>query len=62
MGGLDTWTWYCFILKYFAQVNETYKCKYIPGIQRADIDHDDLFNCQSKEPSNVEIIKLLFTL
>ncbi|KMZ58513.1 hypothetical protein ZOSMA_76G00690 [Zostera marina] len=44
------------------KVNETYKCKYIPGIQRADIDHDDLFNCQSKEPSNVEIIKLLFTL
>lgn len=44
------------------KVNETYKCKYIPGIQRADIDHDDLFNCQSKEPSNAEIIKILYTL
>ncbi|KAK1304067.1 hypothetical protein QJS10_CPB11g00061 [Acorus calamus] len=37
------------------RVNETYNCRYTPGTSVADIYSDDLFNCQAKDPSLVEM-------
>ncbi|XP_026440715.1 uncharacterized protein LOC113339696 [Papaver somniferum] len=39
------------------KVNETYKCKYTPGISDVDIFPDNLFNCQAKDPSTFDMIR-----
>ncbi|XP_010918083.1 uncharacterized protein [Elaeis guineensis] len=44
------------------KVNETYSCRYILGSQKADLYSDDLFNCHSKEPSTIEMIRRMFIL
>ncbi|PKU67090.1 hypothetical protein MA16_Dca008879 [Dendrobium catenatum] len=38
------------------EVNETYKCTYKLGGQKADIYPDSLFNCQAKDPSTAEML------
>ncbi|XP_020084202.1 uncharacterized protein LOC109707379 [Ananas comosus] len=44
------------------KVNETYNCRYMPGGRKADIYSDDLFNCQTKEPSLAEMTRRIFIL
>lgn len=44
------------------QVNETYKCTYKLGGQKADIYPDSLFNCQAKNPSTAEMVRRFFVL
>lgn len=44
------------------KVNETYNCKYMPGISEVDIYSDSLFNCRTKEPSMFEMIRRSFVL
>ncbi|KAI3915862.1 hypothetical protein MKX01_026500 [Papaver californicum] len=39
------------------KVNETYNCKYTPGISDVDIFPDNLFNCQAKDPSKIDMIR-----
>ncbi|KAK9142787.1 hypothetical protein Syun_012187 [Stephania yunnanensis] len=36
------------------KVNETYDCRYTPGMAKVDIYSDNLFNCQAKGPSSFE--------
>ncbi|KAF3795102.1 hypothetical protein EJ110_NYTH05992 [Nymphaea thermarum] len=38
------------------KVNETYNCKYVPGMSKVDIYTDDLFNCHSEVPSPLELV------
>lgn len=44
------------------EVNETYKCTYTLGSQKADIYTDSLFNCQTKDPSTAEMVRRFFLL
>ncbi|KAI0488393.1 hypothetical protein KFK09_028224 [Dendrobium nobile] len=44
------------------EVNETYKCTYKLGGQKADIYPDSLFNCQAKNPSTAEMVRRFFVL
>ncbi|KAI3833072.1 hypothetical protein MKX03_021350 [Papaver bracteatum] len=39
------------------KVNETYNCKYTPGVSDVDIFPDNLFNCQAKDPSTFDMIR-----
>ncbi|KAI3900010.1 hypothetical protein MKW98_000910 [Papaver atlanticum] len=39
------------------KVNETYNCKYTPGISDVDIFPKNLFNCQAKHPSTFDMIR-----
>ncbi|OVA15193.1 hypothetical protein BVC80_8425g9 [Macleaya cordata] len=39
------------------KVNETYNCWYTPGISNVDIFPDNLFKCQAKYPSMIEMIQ-----
>ncbi|XP_010255761.1 PREDICTED: uncharacterized protein LOC104596357 isoform X2 [Nelumbo nucifera] len=46
------------------KVNETYNCWYTPGFSKVGIYSDNLFNCQTKDPSIVEMMRrssILFT-
>ncbi|KAK9102793.1 hypothetical protein Sjap_020047 [Stephania japonica] len=38
------------------KVNETYDCRYTPGMTKVDIYSDNLFNCLAKGPSSFEIM------
>ncbi|XP_020248116.1 uncharacterized protein LOC109825661 isoform X2 [Asparagus officinalis] len=44
------------------KVNETYNCRYTLGSRKADICPDNLFNCQSKDPSVTELVRRFFIL
>ncbi|KAF5198288.1 exopolysaccharide production negative regulator [Thalictrum thalictroides] len=44
------------------KVNETYNCRYMPGISQVDIYSDSLFNCNAKDPSIAEMVKRYFIL
>ncbi|XP_061953087.1 uncharacterized protein LOC133675651 [Populus nigra] len=44
------------------KVNKTYDCWYTSGILKVSLYRDDLFNCQAKDPSQVEMIKRFFIL
>jgi hypothetical protein len=44
------------------QVNKTYDCWYTSGILKVSLYRDDLFSCQAKDPSQVEMIKRFFIL
>uniref|UniRef100_A0A6M2EK61 Uncharacterized protein n=1 Tax=Populus davidiana TaxID=266767 RepID=A0A6M2EK61_9ROSI len=44
------------------KVNKTYDCWYTSGILKVSLYHDDLFSCQAKDPSQVEMIKRFFIL
>ncbi|RZC94213.1 hypothetical protein C5167_021458 [Papaver somniferum] len=39
------------------KVNETYSCKYTPGVSDVDIFPDNLFHCQAKDPSTFDMIR-----
>lgn len=41
----------------FAQVNETYNCRYTPGDTTVDIHSDSIFDCEAENPSTVEMLK-----
>ncbi|CAN6486985.1 unnamed protein product [Victoria cruziana] len=38
------------------KVNETYNCKYIPGMSKVDIYTEDLFNCHSEARAPLEMV------
>ncbi|KAG6791930.1 hypothetical protein POTOM_001065 [Populus tomentosa] len=44
------------------KVNKTYDCWYTSGILKVSLYRDDLFSCQAKDPSQVEMIKRFFIL
>ncbi|XP_034888320.1 uncharacterized protein [Populus alba] len=44
------------------KVNKTYDCWYTSGISKVSLYRDDLFSCQAKDPSQVEMIKRYFIL
>ncbi|KAL9406182.1 hypothetical protein Peur_003154 [Populus x canadensis] len=44
------------------KVNKTYDCWYTSGILKVSLYRGDLFNCQAKDPSQVEMIKRFFIL
>ncbi|XP_034900912.1 uncharacterized protein [Populus alba] len=44
------------------KVNKTYNCWYTSGILKVSLYRDDLFSCQAKDPSQVEMIKRFFIL
>ncbi|KAI5656483.1 hypothetical protein M9H77_25276 [Catharanthus roseus] len=44
------------------KVNETYACWYTMGISTVNMYQDGLFNCQAKDPSNVEMLRRYFIL
>ncbi|KAF9685617.1 hypothetical protein SADUNF_Sadunf03G0073200 [Salix dunnii] len=44
------------------KVNKTYDCWYTSGISKMSLYRDDLFSCQAKDPSQVEMIKRYFIL
>ncbi|XP_020576354.1 uncharacterized protein LOC110021960 [Phalaenopsis equestris] len=44
------------------EVNETYKCTYTLGSQKADIYPDSFFNCKARDPSTEEMIRRFFVL
>lgn len=39
------------------KVNETYNCRYTPGISLVDIDSDSLFNCRVEDPPIAEMVE-----
>ncbi|KAJ6701447.1 hypothetical protein OIU74_012750 [Salix koriyanagi] len=44
------------------KVNKTYDCWYTSGIVKVSLYRDDIFSCQAKDPSQVEMIKRYFIL
>ena len=52
---------YSFLL-ILLQVNKTYDYWYTSGISKVSLYRDDLFSCQAKDPSQVEMIKRYFIL
>ncbi|XP_039142036.1 uncharacterized protein LOC120279227 isoform X3 [Dioscorea cayenensis subsp. rotundata] len=44
------------------KVNGTYSCRYSLGTGKADIYPDELFNCEAKEPSKIEMLRRFFIL
>ncbi|XP_058084775.1 uncharacterized protein LOC131232511 isoform X2 [Magnolia sinica] len=50
------------LTKHKFKVNETYNCRYTPGISKVEIYPDSLFNCKAKDPSMLEMMRRFFIL
>ncbi|KAF9689566.1 hypothetical protein SADUNF_Sadunf01G0105500 [Salix dunnii] len=44
------------------KINKTYDCWYTSGILKVSLYRDDIFSCQAKDPSQVEMIERYFIL